>query len=76
MADPAPDSLLVVFSPELVLNRWKGRIMGQGQQHIKKNSTSSIILPAWAQELSVKYCSKTANLYFVHGNIRDFCPIN
>ena len=25
-------------------------------------------------ELSYKYCSKTANLYMVHGNIRDFLP--
>lgn len=32
------------------------------------------ILPAWAQELSYKYCSKTANLYIVYGNIRDFLP--
>ena len=31
-------------------------------------------LPAWAQELSYKYCSKTANLYIVNGNIRDFLP--
>jgi ATP-dependent Zn protease len=48
--------------------------MGQGQQLIKKNLDFINILPAWAQELSVKYCSKTANLYFVHGNIRDFLP--
>jgi len=48
--------------------------MSQGQQLIKKNLDFINILPAWAQELSVKYCSKTANLYFVHGNIRDFLP--
>ncbi len=48
--------------------------MPQGQQLIKKNLDFINILPAWAQELSVKYCSKTANLYFVHGNIRDFLP--
>jgi ATP-dependent 26S proteasome regulatory subunit len=32
------------------------------------------ILPDWAQELSYKYCSNTANLFIVHGNIRDFLP--
>ncbi len=48
--------------------------MGEGQQLIKKNLEYINVLPAWAQELSVKYCSKTANLYFVHGNIRDFLP--
>jgi SpoVK/Ycf46/Vps4 family AAA+-type ATPase len=32
------------------------------------------VLPDWAQELSYKYCSKTANLYLVYGNIRDFLP--
>ena len=49
-------------------------IMPESQQLIKKNLDFINILPAWAQELSVKYCSKTANLYFVHGNIRDFLP--
>jgi len=48
--------------------------MKEGQQLIKKNLDYINILPSWAQELSVKYCSKTANLYFVHGNIRDFLP--
>jgi ATP-dependent Zn protease len=48
--------------------------MGESQQLIKKNLDFINILPMWAQELSVKYCSKTANLYFVHGNIRDFLP--
>ena len=48
--------------------------MAESQQLIKKNLDFINILPAWAQELSVKYCSKTANLYFVHGNIRDFLP--
>ena len=48
--------------------------MPESQQLIKKNLDFINILPAWAQELSVKYCSKTANLYFVHGNIRDFLP--
>ncbi|MCL2184428.1 MAG: AAA family ATPase [Treponema sp.] len=32
------------------------------------------VLPAWAQELANKYRSKTANLYILHGNIRDFLP--
>ena len=32
------------------------------------------ILPDWAQELSYKYCSNTANLFIVHGNIRDYLP--
>lgn len=49
-------------------------IMGEKQQLIKKNLDFIKILPLWAQELSYKYCSKTTNLYFVHGNIRDFLP--
>ncbi|HHU35860.1 MAG TPA: AAA family ATPase [Treponema sp.] len=48
--------------------------MPESQQLIKKNLDYINILPSWAQDLSVKYCSKTANLYFVHGNIRDFLP--
>ncbi|NLM00100.1 MAG: ATP-binding protein [Treponema sp.] len=48
--------------------------MGGSQQLIKKNLEFIKILPHWAQELSYKYCSKTANLYFIHGNIRDFLP--
>ncbi|HUW69930.1 MAG TPA: AAA family ATPase [bacterium] len=43
-------------------------------QLIVKNLPFIKILPSWAQELSYKYCSKTANLYLVHGNIRDFLP--
>lgn len=43
-------------------------------QLILKNLPFIKILPVWAQELSYKYCSKTANLYIVHGNIRDFLP--
>jgi AAA+ superfamily predicted ATPase len=31
-------------------------------------------LPSWAQELASKYGSKTANLYILHGNIRDLLP--
>ncbi|MCX7024090.1 MAG: AAA family ATPase [Spirochaetes bacterium] len=44
------------------------------EQLIVKNLPFIKILPAWAQELSYKYCSKTANLYIIHGNIRDFLP--
>jgi len=44
------------------------------EQRIVKNLPFIKILPSWAQELSYKYCSKTANLYIVHGNIRDFLP--
>ncbi|MCF7927749.1 MAG: AAA family ATPase [Spirochaetales bacterium] len=44
------------------------------EQLILKNLPFIKILPSWAQELSYKYCSKTANLYLVHGNIRDFLP--
>ncbi len=44
------------------------------EQLIVKNLPFIKILPAWAQELSYKYCSKTANLYVIHGNIRDFLP--
>ncbi len=43
-------------------------------QLIVKNLPFIKILPAWAQELSYKYLSKTANLYILHGNIRDFLP--
>jgi AAA+ superfamily predicted ATPase len=44
------------------------------EQLILKNLPFIKVLPAWAQELSYKYCSKTANMYIVHGNIRDFLP--
>ena len=44
------------------------------EQLILKNLPFIKVLPYWAQELSYKYCSKTANLYIVHGNIRDFLP--
>lgn len=44
------------------------------EQLILKNLPYIKVLPSWAQELSYKYCSKTANLYIVHGNIRDFLP--
>ncbi|HOQ92367.1 MAG TPA: AAA family ATPase [Treponemataceae bacterium] len=48
--------------------------MGGKQQLIKKNLPYIKVLPQWAQELSYKYCSKTVNMYLVHGNIRDFLP--
>jgi len=44
------------------------------EQLILKHLPFIRILPDWAQELSYKYCSKTANLYIVYGNIRDFLP--
>ncbi len=44
------------------------------KQLIVKNLPFIRILPAWAQELSYKYLSKTTNLYIIHGNIRDFLP--
>ncbi len=44
------------------------------EQLILKNLPFIKVLPAWAQDLSYKYCSKTANLYIIHGNIRDFLP--
>ncbi|HTZ53335.1 MAG TPA: AAA family ATPase [Spirochaetia bacterium] len=44
------------------------------EQLIVKNLPFIKVLPAWAQELSYKYCSKTANLYLLSGNIRDFLP--
>ena len=44
------------------------------EQLILKNLPFIKILPYWAQELSYKYLSKTANLYILHGNILDFLP--
>lgn len=44
------------------------------EQLIKRNSEFIKILPTWAQDLAYKYCSKTANLYLLNGNIRDFLP--
>jgi SpoVK/Ycf46/Vps4 family AAA+-type ATPase len=44
------------------------------EQLILKNLPFIKILPSWAQALSIKYCSKTANLYIAHGNIRDYLP--
>ncbi|MGP1438390.1 MAG: ATP-binding protein [Treponema sp.] len=41
---------------------------------IKENKEYIELLPNWAGEFSRKYCSKTANLYCIHGNVRDFLP--
>ena len=41
---------------------------------IKENQEYIELLPNWAAEFSKKYCSKTANLYCIHGNVRDFLP--
>jgi ATP-dependent 26S proteasome regulatory subunit len=43
-------------------------------QYIYINNEYIKILPAWAQELASKYGSKTANLYILYGNIRDYLP--
>ena len=43
-------------------------------QYTYKNSEYLDHLPGWARELARKYGSKTANLYILHGNIRDFLP--
>ena len=44
------------------------------EQFIYKNLGFIKILPSWAQEFAYKYGSKTANLYILHGNIRDYLP--
>jgi len=43
-------------------------------QYIIRSNEYIKILPIWGQELATKYGSKTANLYLLHGNIRDFLP--
>ena len=43
-------------------------------KYIAKNSERIKNWPEWVQEVAVKYSSKTANLYIIHGNIRDFLP--
>ena len=43
-------------------------------KYIAKNSERIKNWPDWVREFAVKYGSKTANLYIVHGNIRDFLP--
>jgi ATP-dependent 26S proteasome regulatory subunit len=44
------------------------------EQYIHRYNEYIKILPAWAQELALKYGSKTANLYILYGNIRDYLP--
>jgi ATP-dependent 26S proteasome regulatory subunit len=44
------------------------------KQYIRRNDAYIKILPVWAQELATKYGSKTANLYILYGNIRDYLP--
>nr|AGS54326.1 cell division protein FtsH [uncultured bacterium contig00115] len=48
--------------------------MSGSDQYIVRNKEFIKILPAWAYELATKYGSQTANLYILHGNIRDFLP--
>ena len=43
-------------------------------KYIAENSDQFKNWPNWVREFAVKYGSKTANLYIVHGNIRDFLP--
>ena len=43
-------------------------------KYIAKNSERIKNWPEWVREFALKYGSKTANLYIVHGNIRDFLP--
>jgi len=43
-------------------------------KYIAKNSERIKNWPEWVREFAIKYGSKTANLYIVHGNIRDFLP--
>ncbi|MDR1307762.1 MAG: AAA family ATPase [Treponema sp.] len=42
--------------------------------YYRENQEYIDTLPSWAQEFAYKYGSKTANLYILHGNIRDFLP--
>lgn len=41
---------------------------------VEQNSDYIQNMPEWGQELSLKYCAKTVNMYFVSGNIRDLLP--
>ena len=43
-------------------------------KYIAKNSDRIKNWPEWVREFAIKYGSKTANLYIVHGNIRDLLP--
>jgi AAA+ superfamily predicted ATPase len=44
------------------------------EQYVRSNLDYIQILPEWAQEFATKYGTKTANLYILHGNIRDLLP--
>ena len=44
------------------------------EHYIDKNKDFITTLPGWAREFAYKYGSSTANLYILHGNIRDFLP--
>ena len=43
-------------------------------KYIEKNSENLKNWPQWIRDFIVKYGARTANLYIVHGNIRDFLP--
>jgi len=49
-------------------------VEGKVSKYIAKNSERIKNWPEWVREFAVKYGSKTANLYIVHGNIRDLLP--
>ncbi|MDR0448016.1 MAG: AAA family ATPase, partial [Treponema sp.] len=42
--------------------------------YYSKNKDYIDTLPEWVREFANKYGSKTANLYILHGNIRDYLP--
>ncbi|MDR1507006.1 MAG: AAA family ATPase [Treponema sp.] len=44
------------------------------EHYIDANQEYIQTLPEWAREFAYKYGSSTANLYILHGNIRDFLP--
>lgn len=66
--------VLECFPLQVLKSQRVGNMKESQHQLIKMNQDYINVLTSWAKELSVKYCSKTANLYFVHGNIRDFLP--
>ncbi|MCL2070493.1 MAG: AAA family ATPase [Treponema sp.] len=43
-------------------------------KYIAEQSDRFKNFPEWVREFVLKYYSRTANLYIVHGNIRDFLP--
>jgi AAA+ superfamily predicted ATPase len=44
------------------------------EHYIDANQEYIDTLPGWAKEFAYKYGSSTANLYILHGNIRDLLP--